>query len=244
MAANRLQLYDYAGGKCPFCGRGVADSLSRYGTVDRQFEFNHINPARKHPDYDNLIRRNLSTEQLDEIDKCVLLCRCCHGLYHAQNISAKAVLTHRIGDTRRQQTFRAGGLIDWKDRRVALFSDQHDRLALFSVQLLGQSPLLRVRRDLDRELFSVFIPATLHYGSLVVRDQSRIPLFLVDRVSRSHYRIVMDVRCPFAELELHSEPGEPVVWVRNGRMLTADGEVQRRGIITMEGLKYSECPKP
>jgi hypothetical protein len=41
-------------------------------------------------------------------------------------------------------------------------------------------------------------------------------------------------------LELHGEPGEPRVWVRNGRMVTADGEVSQRGIVTLYRLPYAE----
>ena len=244
MATNRLQLYEYAGGKCPFCGREVQDCLKRFNTASGQFEFHHVDPKRKHPDYDNLIRRNLSSEQLDEIDKCVLLCRTCHGLFHAQNLTAKGVIRQRIQDSRRQQTVNARGLVDWQEKRLVLFTEEDNELAIFLVQLRGMASVIRIRRDLEKELFSVFIPATRRTGSLLVRGANKTPLFRVDRESGQCYQIQMDVRCPFAKLELHGEPGEPIIWVRNGKMLTLGGEVRDRGIVTMHGLKYSECPKP
>ncbi|MEX2174200.1 MAG: hypothetical protein WD872_07550, partial [Pirellulaceae bacterium] len=80
MPANRRQLYEYKGDRCGYCGRPVQEMIEEFGGFERIFEFNHIEPAKKHPDYDNLIRRTISTEQLDEIDKCVLLCRVCHGI--------------------------------------------------------------------------------------------------------------------------------------------------------------------
>jgi hypothetical protein len=243
MAANRTQLYNYAGGKCAFCGRDVRESLKRYGTHHGQFEFNHLDPQRKDSDYDNLIRRNLSSSQLDEIDKCVLLCRNCHGLYHAQDLSAKATIKLQVGDRRRQQTYRARGIFDFQEKHVALFSDQNNELECFYIELRGQPPLLRLRRELEKELFPHFIPQTRACRELLVRGIDRTPLLKVTRSTQNHFRMRMDVRFTLAELELHGEPGEPIVWVRNGKMLTADGEVRRRGIVTMEGIEYAVCNK-
>lgn len=243
MAANRLQLYDYAGGKCHFCGRDVEESQKRFGTVNGQFEFNHLDPKRKHPDYDNLIRRNLSSCQLDEIDKCVLLCRTCHGLYHAQDLSAKATIKLQIGGRRRQQTYRARGIFDFQEKHVTLFSDQDNELECYYIELRGQPPQLRLRRELEKELFPYFIPQTLTCRELLVRGIDRTPLLKVSRTTQDVFRMRMDVRFTLAELELHGEPGQPIVWVRNGKMLTADGEVRRRGIVTMEGIQYAVCTK-
>src|SRR5689334_13037263 len=97
MTANRLQLYEYAGGKCVFCGNSVEDALDRFHTAKGQFEFNHIRPERKHPDYEALIRRRLSTEVLNEVDKCKLFCRNCHGLFHSQNVTGRVVRTLKLG---------------------------------------------------------------------------------------------------------------------------------------------------
>src|ERR1700732_1123959 len=76
----------YKGNRCAYCGVSVEESFKRYGTFYRMYEVNHVDPDKKDPDYDNLIRRNGSVEQLDELDKCVLLCKLCHGILHAQNI--------------------------------------------------------------------------------------------------------------------------------------------------------------
>lgn len=244
MAANRLQLYDYAGGKCCFCGRDVRESLARYRTFNGQFEFNHIDPKKKHPDYDNLIRRNLSSEQLDEIDKCVLMCRNCHGLFHAQRITAKGVIRLRVGNLRRQQTYRACGIADFQEKRFVFVSDQDDKLALFTVQYPKTQSRLMTKRDVENQFLSDLLPGTMHHGSLMIRDVERTPLLRVDRLDRAHFQIQMDMRCPLFQLELHGEPGEPGVWVRNGRAVTAEGEVLNRGIVTLYRLPYAEWCRP
>jgi hypothetical protein len=46
--------------------------------------FNHVNPDKKHPQYNNLIRRVVSAEVLDEVDNHVLLCCICLGVLHGQ----------------------------------------------------------------------------------------------------------------------------------------------------------------
>jgi hypothetical protein len=240
MSADRFQLYDYAGGKCCFCGRDIQESLDRYGTVKGQFEFNHIDPKKKHPDYDNLIQRKLSSEQLDEIDKCVLMCRTCHGLLHAQRISAKAVLRLRVGHLRRQQTYRACGIADFREKRFVFASDQDDELALFTAQYPKTPPRLMIKRDVEKQFLCDLLPCTKQHGSLLIRDINRTPLLRVDRLDSDHFQIEMDVRCPLFQMELHGEPGEPRVWVRNGRAVTADGEVMKEGVITLYRLPYAE----
>lgn len=239
MAADRLQLYEYAGGKCCFCGRDVRESLARFRTISG-FEFNHIDPKKKHPDYDNLIRRNLSGEQLDEVDKCALLCSTCHRIFHAQRITARAVLNLRAGKLRRRQTYRAVGMADWSENRIVLFSDQDDKLALFTAQYPKHSPRLLTKRDIERSFLSELLPGTRQHQSLLIRAIDRTPLLRVDRLDQEHFEIQMDLRCPLFQLELHGEPGDPQIWVRNGRAVTAGGEVLKRGIVTLHRLAYAD----
>ena len=56
----------------------VVEIIQRFGKFRRYFQNHHVDPAKKDPNYNNLIRRHISTEQLDELDKCVLLCSNCH----------------------------------------------------------------------------------------------------------------------------------------------------------------------
>lgn len=244
MATHRAQLYHYAGGKCCFCGKDVTETERRYGTIKRQFEFNHINPSRKHPAYENLIERKLSTEQLDEIDKCVLLCRNCHGLLHAQCISAQGTERLRVGHLRRQQTWRGCGLADFADNRFVIFCDQQDDLELFTLRYERCAPRLLTRRDFDRTFLTDILPKIRTLGELSLRDTQRTLLLLVTPLDSEHFQIQMDVRCPLIQLELHNDRGKPHVWVRNGKMLTSDGETAQRGVVTLNMLPYSEWCRP
>lgn len=244
MPADRLQLYSYAGGKCLFCGRSVRGALRRFGTAKNQFEFNHIDPERKDLNYDNLIRRSLSSEQLDEIDKCVLLCRICHGIFHAQDICAKGTISKQIGELKRVQHYVGRGLLNYRTRHLALFSDQPDELAVYFVHLEGRPPQLRLRVDLDKELLPGLVRETQVCGSLLISGADRIPLFRVDRLNAKQYQMQVDVRFPVVQLELHDDPGRPVIWVRNGRAVSVDGHVRRQGIITLHDLPYDDLPTP
>ncbi|MBP3957261.1 hypothetical protein J8F10_18530 [Gemmata sp. G18] len=242
MAANRLQLYEYAGGKCVFCGRDVRENLARFHTLNG-FEFNHINPKKKAPDYENLIRRNLSSEQLDEIDKCALMCRICHSIFHAQNITARGTISIRVGKMRRQQTYRAAGMADWKEKRLVLFSDQDDALAIFTAQYQRTPPRFMTKKDIEARFLPELLPAVKSQGSLLIRGSNRTPLLLVEPVDSDHFQIQMDVRCPLFQVELHEEQGKPVIWVRNGKAVTAEGEVLHQGVVTFYRLPYSEWCK-
>jgi hypothetical protein len=53
---NRELLYKYKGNRCGHCGVSVQEMLDKWGTFKRLFELDHIDPAKKHPDYENMIR--------------------------------------------------------------------------------------------------------------------------------------------------------------------------------------------
>src|SRR5437899_2329092 len=122
MEVRELQL-KYKGNRCAHCGMSVADSLERYGTFHRMYHFNHIDPAKKADDYENLIRRNISTEQLDELDKCVLLCAVCHGVVHAQDITITPTLTVTAGVRTASQTFKGQVIFDKIENKISFFTD-------------------------------------------------------------------------------------------------------------------------
>lgn len=82
---SKLHLYKYKGDKCQHCEKSISEVLSRYGVIKRIFEFHHIKPELKDPNYSNLIKQKTSTKQLKELDKCVLLCAECHKILHSQN---------------------------------------------------------------------------------------------------------------------------------------------------------------
>ena len=77
---------NYLGGRCAVCGRTVSGTERQFLTSKGAFQFNHIDPAQKALDYENVIRRTLSTPQLDELDKCDLLCGSGHPTWTNQKL--------------------------------------------------------------------------------------------------------------------------------------------------------------
>ena len=72
---NRLKIKEYLGGEyiCTKCGY-------TYHSLN-VFDFHHIDPTNK----DNIISQMLSYSWSNikkELDKCVLLCACCHRIEH------------------------------------------------------------------------------------------------------------------------------------------------------------------
>ena len=96
---------EYKGGECAHCGKTVKDIEDQYLVVNRYFHFHHVSDE-KAPNYDNLVRRaKLSTEILDEIDKCVLLCTGCHDILHDQAITSNHRYFIRLKDNGRTRLF-------------------------------------------------------------------------------------------------------------------------------------------
>lgn len=88
---RRKQLLVQAfGGKCQKCG---------YSKTYNALDFHHIDKSEKKYTISNLLRnpKNLSTI-IEEIKKCVLLCKNCHCELHAEiwNISELNIITHNL----------------------------------------------------------------------------------------------------------------------------------------------------
>jgi hypothetical protein len=69
---KRKKALVYLGNKCIHCG---------YDKYDCSLEIHHINPKEKDTAFDTM--RYWSWERLEkELQKCILLCKCCHAAYH------------------------------------------------------------------------------------------------------------------------------------------------------------------
>lgn len=76
---RKKQCIEYKGGKCYVCG------YNRYaGSMD----FHHVDPSKKEFNISNLKTYALVNIK-KELDKCILLCRNCHGEVHAGLIDLK-----------------------------------------------------------------------------------------------------------------------------------------------------------
>lgn len=77
----------YMGGKCLDCGLEVIKNKN-----EAIFDFHHLNPEKK--DFAIGAQHNLKFDYLkSELDKCVSLCRNCHGLRHYREKENKKALT-------------------------------------------------------------------------------------------------------------------------------------------------------
>ena len=66
---------DYMGNKCNDCEKTYPD----YPYVI--FDFHHLNPSKKDVEWDKLRLRSWD-KVTEELDKCALLCSCCHRIRH------------------------------------------------------------------------------------------------------------------------------------------------------------------
>ena len=230
--ADRQQLYNYKGNKCWKCGLSVAEMVERYGTFNRMFEFNHVEPDKKHPKYDNLIRRKLSREQIDEVDKCVLVCRECHGILHAQGIDGNVEITLTIDGQSATQVLPGNIIIDKKDGVITFLTNVHLQLIPYELYH-GKSdtnPRLIFGTDLTKKggLFdSIKSLPTLKVVTLVNLSDGEIA-FQARHIEPDTVEYEFDIKFPFAHSSLTTE--NDVLWIQHGVALQKSGEILTEGV--------------
>lgn len=235
---NRRQLYEYKGNRCAHCGLAVPEMVERYGTVDRMFEFNHVDPAEKHPNYTNLIRRILSTEQIDEVDKCILLCRQCHGILHAQGLAGHVEFTVNVAGQTATQTLNGQLILDVKERRARFLTNERVLVIPYRLQLGDQEPRLYFGTALEKEgvLLAQFrnLPQIKRLRVIAFRND-RV-LMDVKHIGGNKMKMTLDVGFPVLSSELCGDAeDDPMIWLRNGVGLTKDGKVIYNGTLTCKG---------
>ncbi len=236
--ANKRQLYEYKGDRCAHCGLAVPEMVDRYGTVDRMFEFNHVDPAEKHSDYTNLIRRVLSSEQLDEVDKCVLLCRQCHGVLHAQGFTGHVEFTVNVAGQTATQTLNGQLILDIMERRAKFLTNERVLVIPYRLQIGDLEPELHFGTALEKEglLLTHFrdLPQIKRLRVMAYRDD-RV-LMDVEHMGGNKMKMKLAVGFPVLTSELYGDgKDDPMIWIRNGVGLTKKGEVIYDGTITCEG---------
>jgi hypothetical protein len=241
--ANRRQIYEYKGGKCAHCGLSVRDMVERYGTANRMFQLNHVDPGKKHPDYENLIRRTISTEQLDELDKCILLCNECHGIVHAQNISCHLKLTVQVEDKQASQKLTGQVIFDQKEGRARFLTNEPILVVPYLTMVGEKEPRLLfgtqlVCEGLLQELFRG-LPKTKKLA--VIRYSDSRPMLCARHIKGNRVELELDVSCRLLSAEFCEALGtNAFVWLRNGLALTRDGMVIDHGIVSAE-LTLAGC---
>lgn len=71
--AWKRKALDYKGGKCSQCG---------YSKCDSALEFHHLDPKEKDFSLSSGRLRKFEDSK-EELDKCILVCACCHREIHA-----------------------------------------------------------------------------------------------------------------------------------------------------------------
>jgi hypothetical protein len=209
--------------------------VERYGTFDRMFEFNHVVPEEKHPKYDNLIRRVISTEQLDEVDKCFLVCRECHGILHAQDIAATLHLTVTVEGKEASQELRGQIIVDKQDKRATFLTNETVLARPYRLRLGADEPKLAFGTELNAGGLLSCLADLPRIGDISVLDYRTTRVWMRARhMQGNELTMEPDVGFPVISAELFQNASDsPFIWLRNGVGLTRDGEVIHDGMVTI-----------
>ncbi len=166
---DRRLLYKYKGDSCGYCGSSVEEKLKAFHSY-AGFNFHHIDPGKKARDYDNLIRRKLTSEQFDEVDKCVLLCCNCHATLHGQNVTVPVDVTLSAeGIAPIKHTLQCQIIENHQTQECTLFSDEFRFLRLYKVQT-GDSQAIVMSGIQLKPVLAELIERTQTEGRLVIKN--------------------------------------------------------------------------
>jgi hypothetical protein len=236
---KRRLLYEYMGYKCAHCGKTVQEVLAAFGTMSQVFHFNHVKPEKKHQNYDTLIRRFVSTEVLDEVDKCVLLCSICHGVLHGQRGQGTLTITNVVRGKKLSQTINGQIIMqlplnESEKPKIGFFSDEKINILPYRVYCGGKRPKILTSGELEQDNRLLrFMFETKNGQQFELRNLDGNWLLHVERADDELLKVTARFSFSLNKAELFGDDGEPAVWVRNGRAL-----VNRKGTIGTEG-QYS-----
>lgn len=208
--------------------------MDRWGTFNTMFEFNHVDPTKKHPEYDNLIRREISSDQLDEVDKCVLLCVLCHKILHAQNISGSLHLTVNAAGKQATQILKGQVMADNKTNEARFLTNERVLVVPYRVKPGSQQPQICFGTELEREgLLEQHLRDLPRIKTLTVMGYKSSHIWMRARhIEGLRIELEQDIRFPVLQAELCGDSeDDPFVWVRNGFALTKKGEVIDHGTV-------------
>jgi hypothetical protein len=232
--ANREQLYKYLGNSCSHCGKSVEEMVARYGTFNRMFEFHHVDMDQKHSQYSKLMQRTISAEQIEEVDKCLLLCRDCHGIIHAQNIEGSIEIRSSIGGRVVPQELVGWFIIDDVDKTIKFISNERNLLQpclvklgtataeeFFVLELMQEGRIVEWLKALD-----------VHKKiEIMSASDSRLLLEIVHEDNiRANVRMALGFPILGMDFDV-SEGDSSYLWLRNGMVLTKEGELYSEGEI-------------
>jgi hypothetical protein len=211
-------LFKYKGNRCANCGLTVELMLKRYGVVNKVFQFNHIDPTKKHPDYDNLIQRVMSTEQLDEVDKCILLCNICHDVLHAQRGTAEIAFAMHINDRTVEQRIKGQTILNLESGTLNFFSDEPVLLIPYAVKRGDAKPELLTAFELNDGRLIEYILETKQLGKFLIWQQDRTIMIDAKRLDSRKCTMDWNVNFPLFKYQEKNEDGSGL-WIRGGKKI-------------------------
>jgi hypothetical protein len=235
---------EYMGGRCIICHKTIEETERRLFTSKGAFQFNHIDPSKKSPIYENLIRRVISQEQLDELDKCNLLCGFCHPIWTNQRLTGEINITRTLPNGRvveMRSSFHAFAEMDGETPHFYLFADEPRNPDIYEFALGRKKRESRLGFELEQELVKLLLE-TRERRTLRVWDQQGVA-FEAKRVDASCVRFRFAVRFPLFKFEGRTDnPARPHLWVRNGKMLIKGLGVRTNGEVRGK-IAYAELEK-
>jgi hypothetical protein len=231
---------EYLGSRCAVCRRSIAAIERRFLTSKGTVEFNHVDPDRKSPIYEKLIRRVLSAAQLDELDKCNLLCRICHGAWTNQRLRARSHMTFTLPDGRIvKKTILWHGLMEIEKQKPKfhLFADEPCHLEVYVHSLGGSRRIFRLGFELEKDLARLLL-ATRRRRTLRVWDKEGL-VFIATKLDDKRLKVEFLTRFAVIKFEgVPDDPGCPRVWVRNGKMIIRGQRIRKKGGFDVE-MEYA-----
>lgn len=231
--SKEIQL-KYKGNKCSACGLSVKEMLERWGTFKRMTEFHHVEESKKADNYNALIRRKLCTEQLDELDKCILLCSNCHKLIHAQNIKANLDIKLEFEGNVYTQEIVGWVIIDFREKKMRIYTDKKDLLRLYQIKIGAEQAKVIPGVEMDSpEFFSNLFKGLRNYKMFEIRNaQNTKVLMRGTYLGSNEIELKQAVEFPFLEYEWNENGVRS--WARNGKILDENGHFLVEGTITTQ----------
>jgi hypothetical protein len=230
--SQRAQFYQYKGNRCASCGMNVPEMIQRYGTFNRMFQFHHVNPATKDRHYKRLMTQRLNRRQMDEIDKCVLLCTQCHATIHAQEITATLELAVELNRRKVTQQFRGWIKADALAKTLTFVTNEPYLLELCEVRFRDETSQLLFLVEIEQKGNLVrWLTDIEKHKSVEIRSLVRRGHFMrIEHVHGRKIRVVQTLGLPILSIEAWpiDKPNE-VAFVRNGFFLSASGELHSEG---------------
>jgi hypothetical protein len=232
---QRAQLYKYRGNRCAACGLGIEEMLLRHGTFNRLFHFHHVDPTTKANDYKRLMARQLSRRQLEEVDKCVLLCVHCHNLIHAQEIRATLTLSAQVDTRVVSQVVQGWVKADLREKRLTFVSNEPYLLHPCSVSVGTQEPRLLLLQEIlgESNLISWLRNIEDHKHVEIYSYHHRKTAMKISHIAGRQASITQLIGFPSTQIEFFATnvPGEEIHF-RNGVVVMKSGAVHPTGEVS------------